>query len=144
MDWNESATTQISYSGRRLELSTLSLFNDKIFACDGHTGIIFELPLNATHPVHPQPWDIFTHGDDAPFKCEWTALKDGDLWVGGHGVRSSDENKNENQKFVKRITTKGEVTESDWLNYDQIGEALEVTLQVTTANKKCYSFNLNN
>jgi soluble calcium-activated nucleotidase 1 len=114
----------------------LNVFNGKVYSCDDHTGVVFELPLataNETHPINPQPWVILADGNGTSskaFKCEWATLKDGDLWIGGHGVHSIDENgdfKDKNQKFVKRITEKGEVTHIDWSkNYDKIAEALDV------------------
>jgi len=118
-----------------MELSTLNAFEGKLYSCDDSTGIVFELPISAneSEPVIPEPWVVLADGNATGprgFKCEWAATKDGDLWVGGYGVNTLDENgdiKSKNMKFVKRISPTGEVTHVDWSkNYDKVAEALEI------------------
>ena len=59
------------------------------------------------------------------FKCEWGTVKDGYLYIGGHGKNSYKKGvTSKHEKFIKKISDKGEVMHIDWTdNFEKI-EAL--------------------
>jgi soluble calcium-activated nucleotidase 1 len=69
---------------RGMELSELVLFNGHLYTCDDRTGIVYEL----RDEEHVVPRWIMAGGDGTRtkgFKCEWMAVKDGELYVGSTG-----------------------------------------------------------
>ena len=58
------------------------------------------------------------------FKCEWMAVKDGVMWVGGLGKEWTDNNgkiKHQNPQWIKKVTHRGEVTDHSWVsNYNRL------------------------
>jgi soluble calcium-activated nucleotidase 1 len=139
MEWDEDKVhtlkSGLAYSGRGMELSTLNVFNGKLYSCDDRTGVIYELPMSDSMKIEPVPWAILADGNftgTKGFKCEWGTVKDGDFWIGGHGITNLNKNGepiNKNPKFVKRVTPSGEVTHLDWSkNFDKMAEALGIHL----------------
>lgn len=135
VEWDDNAVhiikSGLAYSGRGMELSTLNVFNGRLFSCDDRTGVLYELIRDTSLEITPVPFAILADGNytGVSFKCEWATVKDGDLYVGGHGrdIITADGKVLKNQKFVKRITSHGEVSHLDWAeNFDKMATALNV------------------
>lgn len=111
-----SLTSRTSTGGRGMELSELVVFNGKLYTCDDRTGIIYQIVGNRT-----VPWVILSDGDgqstDKGFKCEWLAVKDSTMYVGGLGKEWTDSQGNlinYDPQWVKTISPSGEVTNVNW------------------------------
>ena len=68
--WNESdggfhkIRSGLSYSGRGMELSTLNVYNGKLYSCDDKTGVVYELRKNPpSNDFFPTPWAILANGN---------------------------------------------------------------------------------
>ncbi|RWS02036.1 hypothetical protein B4U80_03917, partial [Leptotrombidium deliense] len=75
--------SQLASKGRGMELSELVVFNGKLYSCDDRTGVVYQIK---DHTLIP--WVILTDGNGSTskeFKCEWLAVKDMHLIVGGLG-----------------------------------------------------------
>jgi len=124
--WSPDSETQtiksgFAYEGRGLELSTLNKFNDKLYTCGDKTGIVFELQGVDTDKaeITEIPFAILNAGEKG-FKCEWATVKNGNLWIGGHGAPSSP-------RLLKQMNKSGRVVSSDWSHvYKKIAKALSV------------------
>lgn len=126
--WDKKNTmlrSSIGLSGRGMELSELIVFNGKLYSCDDRTGIIYEIKNNVAIP-----WVILTDGDgNSPkgFKCEWFAVKDQHLYVGGFGkewTSTSGELLNYNPQWIKRVSVTGEVEHLNWKeNFNKLRSA---------------------
>lgn len=105
--------SSLSFSKRGMELSELIVFNGKLYSCDDRTGVIYQIvpqdgrpdnsstsqeqtkPNNKSLEVPTNskmfkvlPWVILMDGDgekEKPFKCEWLAIKNHQLYAGGFG-----------------------------------------------------------
>ena len=116
----------LTFKNRGAELSSLSFWQGAFYACDDRTGIVYRIiGANTTSPSLSARY-ILGDGDGqraAPFKCEWSTVIDGDLYVGSFGKErahpSSGLKVDEYPMWVKRITPKGAITSLDWRrNYD--------------------------
>ena len=101
--------------GRAMELSELIVFNGKLYSCDDRTGIIYQI-----RDDFAIPWVILTDGDgNTPkgFKCEWIAVKDQRMFVGGLGkewTSTTGELLNYNPQWIKTVSHTGEVEHHNW------------------------------
>ncbi|XP_077976169.1 soluble calcium-activated nucleotidase 1-like [Styela clava] len=78
-----TVTSEFSRGGRGMELSALIYYKDKLYSVDDKTGIVFEIGEGKAIPRV-----ILSDGDGNQakgFKGEWLTIKDGMLYVGGHG-----------------------------------------------------------
>lgn len=116
--WDRKKTvlkSSLAAGGRAMELSELIVFNGRLYSCDDRTGVIYEIRENQAIP-----WVILMDGDGASskgFKCEWFAVKDNILYVGGLGkewTSSTGELLNFNPQWVKAISKDGEVRPLNW------------------------------
>jgi soluble calcium-activated nucleotidase 1 len=116
--WDKRSTTlraTLSSNGRAMELSELIVFNGKLYSCDDRTGIIYNIRDDVAIP-----WVVLNDGDgNTPksFKCEWLAVKDQLLYVGGLGkewTSTSGELLNYNPQWVKTVSITGEVDHHNW------------------------------
>ena len=68
VDWDEEKIHKVrsglSYSGRGVELSTLNVFNGRVYSCDDKTGVVYELPISDSLEIEPIPWTILADGND--------------------------------------------------------------------------------
>ena len=91
-------SSTLAQKGRGMELSELIIFDGKLFSCDDRTGMIYHISLSSvaasstggstTTTAKALPWVFLSDGpgDEAKgFKCEWMAVKDKVLYVGGLG-----------------------------------------------------------
>ncbi|XP_074649447.1 soluble calcium-activated nucleotidase 1-like isoform X2 [Tubulanus polymorphus] len=126
--WDEKIDSIVSHvgsKGRGMELSELIVFNGRVYTCDDRTGIVYEI-----HKKHVVPWVILSDGNglnEKGFKCEWMAVKDESMFVGGLGkewTTSDGELVNLDPQWVKRIEYTGAVTHIDWHhNYNAMRRA---------------------
>ncbi|MES1910732.1 MAG: hypothetical protein MHM6MM_003270 [Cercozoa sp. M6MM] len=122
--------TKFSEAGRGMELSALQFWDDRLHAFDDRTGIMYELlpssedPLDAALEVRAVPRRIFVEGDGSSakgFKIEWTAVKDGALFIGSHGREYTDNNgvlHHRNNEWVKVVTTVPETLDEHSFHVD--------------------------
>lgn len=114
-----------------MELSTLNKFNNRLLSCDDRTGVIYELIKDKfNQEIIPTPWAILANGNysGTGFKCEWAAVKNGELYVGSNGRDFPLDGKSvKSQKFVKKVTSHGEVSHMDWSDkYEKMMEAVNI------------------
>ncbi|KAI0239732.1 Soluble calcium-activated nucleotidase 1 [Lamellibrachia satsuma] len=118
--WDPSLTmleSKVSQGGRGMELSELTAFNGKLYSCDDRTGIIYEIMRDD----QVLPWVILQDGNGRVakgFKCEWMAVKDDALWVGGLGkewTTTMGVVQNLNPQWVKSIGHRGDVLHHSWV-----------------------------
>lgn len=116
--WDRKKTvlkTALAAGGRAMELSELIVFNGKLYSCDDRTGVVYEIRQNEAIP-----WVILTDGDGTVskgFKCEWFAVKDHTLYVGGLGkewTSSTGQLLNYNPQWIKTISKNGHVKNHNW------------------------------
>ncbi|XGW23471.1 hypothetical protein V3C99_005588 [Haemonchus contortus] len=113
-DSDRNLTSAMNVKGRAMELSDLTVFHNRVLTPDDRTGLISEIRDNQIIP-----WVFLNSGPgnttDA-FKCEWMTIKDGLLYVGSHGVEyKTKHGSHRNNMWVKTVTSKGEVTNENWI-----------------------------
>lgn len=130
IEWNSKENelhSEFSSGGRGMELSELIVFNGKLYTCDDRTGIIYEVRDSLI-----LPWLILRNGNGFSthkgFKCEWMAVKDDHLYVGGLGKEwtTPDGEKilNHDPQYVKLISPSGHIEHKDWrLKYIELKKA---------------------
>ena len=120
ISWDRKRTvlkSSLAVGGRAMELSELIVFNGKLYSCDDRSGIIYEIKENQA-----VPWVILNDGDGniaKPFKCEWLAVKNELMYIGGLGkewTSSAGELINFNPQWVKTVSKEGEVRNYNWRN----------------------------
>jgi soluble calcium-activated nucleotidase 1 len=101
-----------SEADRGMELSELVLYNGALYTMDDRSGIVYEVVDYKGNPrVFPRY--ILMEGDgntDKGFKCEWAAVKDGEMIVGSFGREYTLDDgtiKNYNNNWVKIISPDG-------------------------------------
>jgi len=124
-----SLTSKINEEGRGMELSELVYFNGQLFSCDDRTGIVYEIYDGEVIPHH-----ILVDGNGhSPkgFKCEWMAVKDDLLYVGGLGkewTNSKGEIIGRAPQWVKTVDLEGRIAHISWVNvYEALREATGTT-----------------
>jgi soluble calcium-activated nucleotidase 1 len=122
-------SSQYSYGDRGMELSELVVFNGRLYTCDDRTGIVYEISLDKNLAI---PWVILADGDGENtgkgFKCEWMAVKDKKLYVGGLGKEWTTPKGvpvNDHPQWIKVISHTGEIKHMSWANvYNKIRSEL--------------------
>lgn len=114
-------TSTLAQKGRGMELSELVVFNGKLYSCDDRTGMIYHIVLG-NGKAEARPWVFLADGpgDEAKgFKCEWMAVKDRILYVGGLGKEWTSPDGltlvNHHPMFVKTVSHFGDVLHEDWM-----------------------------
>lgn len=128
--------SQHNEGGRGMELSELTLYQNRLLAFDDRTGIVFEL-LNRDQGkssiVVPRLVITEGYGDsDKGMKWEWAALKDNNLYLGSIGKEYNNPDgtiKNYASLWISIISPSGEIRRVDWTNQynfvrEQIGASL--------------------
>jgi soluble calcium-activated nucleotidase 1 len=135
VSWKNSITLKSSMNegGRGMELSDLVYFNGKLFTCDDRTGIVYN--INKEEGDYTMvPMHILSDGDGQNakgFKCEWLAVKDDVLYVGGLGKEWTNEDGevvSRDPQWVKTITASGEVGHMSWVHVYEALRAATGTL----------------
>nr|CAD7260222.1 unnamed protein product [Timema shepardi] len=120
--------SSLGESGRGMELSEMIVFNGKLYAVDDRTGMLFEIDNNGVIP-----WVVLQDGNGRVakgFKCEWAAVKQQKLYVGGLGkewTNHEGDTLNLHPLWVKTITATGEVNHLNWHdNYLSLRSAIGI------------------
>ncbi|VDO66025.1 unnamed protein product [Heligmosomoides polygyrus] len=126
-DANADQTVQsgLNYKGRAMELSDLVNFNGHVISPDDKTGLVYEIKGNQAIP-----WIFLNAGPgnttDA-MKAEWMTLKDGEVYIGGHGTEYIDQNQqvvNRYAMWIKVVSPDGLIKHVDWRrNFNRIRNA---------------------
>jgi len=110
---------KINEEGRGMELSDLTYWNGQLWSFDDRTGVVY-----GVDPSHERVISKFILADGdghsgKGFKCEWSAVKDNVLYVGGLGKEwTSPEGKviSQDPQWVKTITADGKITHVSWVD----------------------------
>lgn len=121
--------SEINNGGRGMELSDLTYFNNQLLTCDDRIGIVYELDTERSLAIARH---ILVDGDGRSmkgFKCEWTTVKDGLLYVGGLGKEwTTQEGKvlSRDPQYVKTIDSNGHVEHISWVEvYEALRKATD-------------------
>ncbi|KAK6752235.1 hypothetical protein RB195_003575 [Necator americanus] len=119
VNWLESSdkniTSGLNYKGRAMELSDLSEYNGHLLSPDDKTGMLYEIEDGKAIP-----WVFLNSGPGNTtkgMKAEWLTVKDGLLYVGGHGCEYRNKTGavvSEDAMWIKTITKAGEVEGKNW------------------------------
>ncbi|CUG93953.1 apyrase-like protein, putative [Bodo saltans] len=110
------------HDGRGLELSTLQFWNGaRLFSCDDHTGIVYEIVLEEGLAPRLVPRHILSDGDgrsSTGMRCEWCTTKGDFMMIGSTGHPWIHEKTgavvNHHPLWVKMISPLGVVKHIDW------------------------------
>jgi len=121
--------SKINNDGRGMELSDLTFFNNQLLTCDDRIGIIYEVDAERYQAIARH---ILVDGNgrsSKSFKCEWTTVKDGLLYVGGLGKEWTTPEGvviSRDPQYVKTIDANGHIEHVNWINvYETLREAAE-------------------
>merc|ERR1740124_2142654 len=99
-----------------MELSELTLYDDRLLAFDDRTGSVFEiLSKNNGASSFVVPRFVITEGSgdtDKGMKWEWAAVKNGELYMGSMGkeyTNSDGSIANTNNLWVDILSPRGEL-----------------------------------
>jgi len=128
--WEEYQTvlkSKVNEDGRGMELSDLAFFNNTLYTFDDRTGIVFEVDIDDQQAI---PKHILMDGNGHStkgFKCEWAAVKDDRMFVGGLGKEWTTQEGvvvSRDPQWVKSIDTHGRVEHHSWVRvYEALREA---------------------
>jgi soluble calcium-activated nucleotidase 1 len=117
-------------AGRGMELSELTLYQNRLLAFDDRTGSIFELLNKDEKETFVVPRFVITEGDgdtDKGMKWEWATTKGDDLYIGSMGKEYTNPDgsiANTNNLWIAIINPKGEVQRKDWTEQYQFVRGL--------------------
>lgn len=119
-------------AGRGMELSELTLYNDRLLAFDDRTGTVFELiNKEGGKETIVVPRLVITEGDgdtDKGMKWEWATVKGGELYMGSMGKEYTNPDgsiANTNNLWIAIIDSEGRVRRKDWSDeYNVVRAAL--------------------
>jgi soluble calcium-activated nucleotidase 1 len=121
----------INNDGRGMELSDLTYFNNQLLTCDDRIGIVYEVDAEKSQVIARH---ILVDGDGRSkkgFKCEWTTVKDGLLYVGGLGkewTKPDGTPISRDPQYVKTIDEYGHVEHVSWVHvYEALRKATLTT-----------------
>jgi len=127
INWVESTLikSKINEDGRGMELSDLTYFENRLLSFDDRTGIVYEIDAKKSQAIARH---ILVDGDgrnSKGFKCEWSTVKDGVLYVGGIGKEWTSEGVviNRDPQYVKTIDVDGYIEHVSWVDvYESLRE----------------------
>jgi soluble calcium-activated nucleotidase 1 len=129
VEWTDQVhiKSKMNEDGRGMELSDLTFYNNRLFSFDDRTGIVYEIDSENMQVIARH---ILTDGNgrsNKGFKCEWSTVKDGLLYVGGLGKEwTNAEGKliSRDPQYVKTIDVNGKVEHISWVHvYESLREA---------------------
>jgi hypothetical protein len=110
-------------AGRGMELSELTLYNDRLLAFDDRTGSVFEiLSKDKGNDSYVVPRFVITEGDgdtDKGMKWEWATVKGNELYMGSMGKEYTNPDgsvANTNNLWVSVLSPTGELRREDWVD----------------------------
>lgn len=114
-------TSKHNEAGRGMELSELTLYNNRLLAFDDRTGTVFEiLNTNEGKESFVAPRFVITEGSgdtDKGMKWEWATVKNGELYMGSMGKEYTNPDgsiANTNNLWVSILSPRGELRRMDW------------------------------
>jgi len=131
VNWLDEAHIEsaINNGGRGMELSDLTYFNNQLLTCDDRIGIVYEVDAEKSQVIARH---ILVDGDGRSkkgFKCEWTTVKDGLLYVGGLGkewTKPDGTPISRDPQYVKTIDANGHVEHISWVEvYEALRQATD-------------------
>jgi len=127
-------TSAHNEAGRGMELSELTLYQDRLLTFDDRTGCVFEIlsePESNGQSSLVVPRFVITEGEgdtDKGMKWEWATVKGDTLYIGSMGKEYTNKDgsiANTNNLWIATINPTGEVTRIDWVEqYDFVRKAL--------------------
>jgi len=102
-----------------MELSELTLFENRLLSVDDKTGSVFEILSKDKDHSYVVPRYVLTEGDgdtDRGMKWEWSTVKDGKLYLGSIGKEYVYNGTivNSNNLWIATIDVNGKVERIDW------------------------------
>jgi soluble calcium-activated nucleotidase 1 len=128
-------TSEHNEAGRGMELSELTIFQNRLLSFDDRTGTVFEI-LNKQQgkDSYVVPRFVMTEGSgdtDKGMKWEWATVKNNELYMGSMGKEYTNKDgsiENTNNLWVAVLTGRGEVRRMDWSkNYNVVRAALDAS-----------------
>ena len=114
-------------AGRGMELSELTLYDNRLLSFDDRTGTVYEiLNKNDGKESFVVPRFVITEGSgdtDKGMKWEWATIKNGELYLGSMGKEYTNPDgsiANTNNLWISVISPRGELRRMDWLNLANI------------------------
>lgn len=114
-----------------MELSELTLYQNRLLAFDDRTGSVFEILNQSENESFVVPRFVITEGEgdtDKGMKWEWSTVKNGELYIGSMGKEYTKPDGtivNTNNLWIAVINAKGEVKRVDWTKqYNFVRKAL--------------------
>lgn len=136
---DQNVTTQLNVKGRGMELSDLANFNGHLLSPDDKTGMIYQIEGKKAIP-----WVFLNSGPGnttSGMKAEWMTLKDGRLYVGGHGTEYRGKNGevlSTDPMWIKIVSPSGAVEHKDWTDvYKRFVRRLVFQHRVTSLMRRC-------
>eukprot|EP00560_Eucampia_antarctica_P003413 CAMPEP_0197831716 /NCGR_PEP_ID=MMETSP1437-20131217/11687_1 /TAXON_ID=49252 ORGANISM="Eucampia antarctica, Strain CCMP1452" /NCGR_SAMPLE_ID=MMETSP1437 /ASSEMBLY_ACC=CAM_ASM_001096 /LENGTH=414 /DNA_ID=CAMNT_0043434751 /DNA_START=318 /DNA_END=1562 /DNA_ORIENTATION=+ len=121
LEETRTLTSAHNEAGRGMELSELTLYNDRLLAFDDRTGSVFEiLSKNRGMDSYVVPRFVVTEGEgdtDKGMKWEWAAVKDNELYMGSMGKEYTNVDgsvANTNNLWIAILSPTGELRREDW------------------------------
>jgi len=118
---HRTLVSQHNEAGRGMELSELTIYNNRLLSFDDRTGTVFEIlstPDGSDSYVVPR--FVITEGDgdtDKGMKWEWATVKNNELVLGSMGkefTRPDGSIENTNNLWVAMLNDRGELRREDW------------------------------
>lgn len=116
-------TSQHNEGGRGMELSELTLYQNRLLTFDDRTGMVFEiLSKNGGAESLVAPRLVITEGDgdtDKGMKWEWATVKGKDLYMGSMGKEYTNKDgsvANTNNLWIVVVNPDGQVRRVNWVD----------------------------
>jgi len=113
--------SQHNEAGRGMELSELTIYQNRLLSFDDRTGTVFEiLSTPDGKDSYVVPRFVITEGDgdtDKGMKWEWATIKNNELVLGSMGkefTRPDGSIENTNNLWVAMLNERGELRREDW------------------------------
>jgi len=114
-------TSQHNEAGRGMELSELTLYQNRLLTFDDRTGTVFEvLSKDGGKDSYVAPRFVITEGEgdtDKGMKWEWATVKNNELYMGSMGkeyTRPDGSVANTNNLWIAVLNDRGEFRREDW------------------------------
>lgn len=114
-------TSKHNEAGRGMELSELTVYDNRLLSFDDRTGTVFEiLSEDKGKSSFVAPRFVITEGSgdtDKGMKWEWASVKNGELYMGSFGKEYTREDgsiANTNNLWIDILSHRGELRRLDW------------------------------
>lgn len=153
IEWSNEITikSKINEDGRGMELSDLTYFNNHLYSFDDRTGIVYEIDSERSQVIARHILVDGNGRNNKGFKCEWSTVKDGVLYVGGLGkewTTPEGELKSRDPQYVKTIDADGRIEHISWVHvyellrtatgYESPGYLIHEAVRFNPVNRRWY------